>query len=188
MKFGTLFLITLMLLTSCVTQRISTIVGCDYDEKKNQTDYFVIPYGSVSIPGEWSRTIYNQISKQQFFKNSDSIIVAIAFGPCNRYEFNATDSKKGFEFVEAFYEWEAEFYVNNYHLHQEKIESNEKDNYIIWRVFGENNDRYWDTYFLFGERNGFASNFSIMKTNKWTEEEKVTFLKNLYVVQKTQKQ
>lgn len=186
MKFGNLIVIVLIFLTSCATQRTSTIVGCDYDKNKNQTDYFVFPYGSVSIPGEWNKTSYNQIAKQQFFKNSDSIIISIVFGPCNKYEFNATNPKKGFEFVKALYEWDSEFFVSNYHLDQEIVESNENDNFIIWRVFGENNDTYWDTYILFGEKNGLANNFSVMTTDKWTKEDKVIFLKKIYLQEKTE--
>ncbi len=181
MKFVKLSLITLLFLTSCTSQRTSTIVGCDYDKVKDQTDYFIFPYGSVSIPGEWNKTTYNHNAKQQFFKNSDSITIAIAFGPCDKYEFNITNPKKGFAFVKAFYEWDSEFFVNNYHLTQELVESNENDNFIIWRAFGENNDTYWDTYFLFGEKNGLANNFSIMTTDKWTREDKVNFLKGLYL-------
>lgn len=185
MRFKNPLFIALIFLTGCATQRTSNIVGCDYDKNKNQTDYFVFPYGSVSIPGEWKRTTYNQISKQQFFKNTDSITIAIAFGPCDKYEFNVTNPKKGFEFVKAFYEWESDYFVNTYSFSQELIESNESDNFIIWRAFGVNNNSYWDTYFLFGEKNGFVNNFSVMITDKWTKENKVHFLKQMYLQNKT---
>jgi hypothetical protein len=176
-----LLLFGIVLLTSCASQKTNTLVGYDYDKTKDKTDYFVFPYGSVSISGEWNRTSYNQTARQQFFQNSDSIIISVAFGPCNKYEFNADNSKKGFDFVTAFYEWDSEYFVNNYRLNQEKIESNEKNNYIIWRAFGENNNADWDTYFLFGEKNGFANSFAIMKTDNWTKEEKVNFLKEMYL-------
>ena len=181
MKFRYLFLVTTIFLTCCTTQRTTTLVGCDYDKNKNQTNYFVFPYGSVSIFGEWIQTSYNQSAKQQFFQNSDSITISVSFGPCNKYEFNKDNSKKGFEFVTAHYEWDSEYFVSNYRLNEEKIESNEKDNFIIWRTFGENNNTYWDTYFLFGEKKGFVSTFAIMKTDKWTKEEKVAFLKGMYL-------
>ncbi len=181
MKLKYLFLIVIVFLTSCATQKTTTLVSCDYNKNKNQTEYLVFPYGSVSIQGEWNRTSYNQISKQQFFQNSDSVIISVAFGPISKYEFNTDNSKKGFDFVKAFYEWDSDYFENNYRLNQEIIESNEKDNFIIWRVFGENNDTYWNTYFLLGEKNNIASNFAIMKTDKWTEEEKTNFLKSMYI-------
>jgi hypothetical protein len=177
------FLLLTILLTSCVAYKNSTttLVSCNYNEKKNQTEYMVFPYGSVSIPDKWEKTIYNKISRQQFFTNSDNIIIAIAFGPYNKYEFNKDGSKKGFEFIKAFYEWESEYFVNNFGLHTEQIESNDIDNFIIWRLFGEYNNSNWDTYFLFGERNGFVKNFAIMKTEEWTAEQKIDFLKTIYL-------
>jgi hypothetical protein len=38
-----------------------------------------------------------------------------------------------------------------------------------------------DSYFLIGEKNGDASNFSISITDKWKEDEKVEFLKKLFL-------
>ena len=181
MKIKSLFLFVILLLTSCASQKTTTLVSCDYDKNKNQTDYMVFLYGSVSIPGEWTRTTYNQSAKQQFFQNPDGIIIAISFGPCNKYEFNQDNSKKGFDFVQAFYEWDSEYFVTNYGLNQEKIDFDESNKFIIWRAFGENNNSYWDTYFLFGEKNGFANSFSIMKTEKWSKSEKTAFLKAVYL-------
>ena len=179
-----IYLLSIILFVGCATQRTSTIVSCDYDTKHNQTNYMVFPYGSVSLPDKWEKTSYNEVSKQQYFINSDSVRIAIAFSPYNKYEFNRDGSKKGFEFVKAFYEWDSQYFVSNYRLNQEMIESNEKDNYIIWRAFGENNNIYWDAYFLFGEKNGFVSNYSIMTTDKWTIEQKREFLKGIYINKK----
>jgi len=79
----------LLILYGCASQSVSTIVGCDYDESKNQTTYFVLPFGSVSIHGKWEKTHYNNVSGQQFFTNGDSISIAIAFNRFDKYEFNA---------------------------------------------------------------------------------------------------
>lgn len=141
----------------------------------------VFPYGSVSIPDEWERTDYNSVSRQQFFKNEDGVTIAVSFGPCNKYEFNADNLKKGFDFVKAFYEWESEYFVSTYGLKQELIEENKVDNYIIWRVYGDYDNSSLDTYFLFGEKNGFANNYSVMITDKWTTESKVSFLKEMWL-------
>ena len=66
-----LFLSILILLTGCGSskQATSTLVGGDYDAAKNVTEYFVIPYGSVSLPGKWEKGKYDQSSRQQFFLN-----------------------------------------------------------------------------------------------------------------------
>ena len=174
------FLLTIIVCVGCVVQRTSTIVSCDYNRKKNQTNYIVFPYGSVSLPGKWEKGRYSEVSTQQFFINSDSVIIAIAFGLYNKYEFNQDGAKKGFDFVRAFYEWDSDYFVNTYGLKQDLIEENEINNYIIWRLYGDYNNSHWDTYFLFGENNGFVRNYSIMTTDKWTVEQKIEFLKGIY--------
>src|SRR6218665_2922682 len=108
------------IIVSCTTQKTSTINGAKYDEHKNQTDYFVSPFGSTSIPGKWTKTKYAEISHQQFFTNNDSVTIAIAFNPVNKYEFNTKSPKKGFEFVTAFYEWDSKYFVAEHKLQQEK--------------------------------------------------------------------
>ena len=155
-------------------QATSTIVGGDYDAKKNTTEYFVFPYGQVSIPGKWEKTSYNSVSRQQFFRNDESVNIAVSFGPYDKYEFNKDGSLKGYEFVEAFYEWESKYFVSN-GLECKILETDKGNKHILYRVFGDK----FDTYFLICEKNGFVSNFSINATDKWTEQQKVDFLKSL---------
>ena len=171
----------ILILTGCASQRVSTIVGCDYDESKNQTDYFVLPYGSVSIPGKWEKSNYNSISGQQFFANTDSIKIAIAFNRFDKYEFNADGSKKGYDFVKAFYEWDSRFFVDSYGLKRRIIENDSINNYILYQIYGLANGATFDTYFLVGEKNSNVNSLSIMTTDKWTEYTKIEFLKGLYI-------
>ena len=177
----TYFIIVIITLASCATQKVSTIAGGEYDRNKDRTDYFVLPFGSTSMPGKWTKTRYNEVSKQQFFKNEENISITVAFTPINSYEFNTDKSKKGYNFTRAFYEWDADYFVKTHKLNQERIEFNENKNYIIWRAFGQQNGANFDTYFLFGEKNGYANNFSITVTDKWTKEDKVKFLKEMYL-------
>ncbi len=181
MKTKYILFIAFIIFTSCATKRVSTIVGREYDKSKNLTNYFVLPFGSTSIPGKWTKSRYNEVSKQQFFINDDSISIAIAFTPINNYEFNTNNSKKGFEFIQAFYEWDSEYFVNTLKLNREQIEVNKNQNYVIWRAYGEKDNATHDTYFLFGEKNGNANSFSILITDKWTKEEKINFLKEMYL-------
>ena len=44
----------------------STIVGAEYKPDKNITEYFVFPYGEVSLPGKWEKWQYNSNARQQF--------------------------------------------------------------------------------------------------------------------------
>ena len=156
----------LWVITNCATQRTSMLVGGEYNETKNETDYFVVPYGSVKLPGKWEKTSYNSVSRQQFFRNNDSTTIAISFGPIDKYEFNADGSKKGYEFVEAYYEWDSDYFVNH-GLKRQVLEEDRSKKYMIYRIYGQSEI---DTYFLVGEKKGNVNNFSIMNPNNWTEE------------------
>jgi hypothetical protein len=176
-----LSIIMIIILAGCASQKVSTIVGCDYDESKNQTDYFVLPYGSVSIPGKWEMSDYNSVSGQQFLTNNDSIRIAIAFNRFDKYEFNADGSKKGYEFVKAFYDWDSKFFVDSYSLQGRILEGDSINNYILYQIYGLTNGVKIDTYFLIGEKNGNVNNLSVMITDKWNEDKKKEFLKKLFI-------
>jgi hypothetical protein len=178
------FLILTILLTSCATQRTSTIEGVNYNESKNVTDYFVMPYGSVSLLGKWEKKNYNEISRQQFFKNQDSVIIAIAFERYDKYEFNTNGSQSGFNFVKAYYEWDSNYFVDSHGFKRQIIESDSSNHFMIYRIYGQKEKTEFNTYFLIGEKNGNVSNFSISKTEKWSEIEKILFLKNIFLTEK----
>lgn len=179
-----LLLILTIILTNCATQRTSTLVGGNYNETKNETDYFVLPFGSVILPGKWEKNDYNSISRQQFFRNQDSVIIAIAFGRFDKYEFNMDGSQTGYNFVKAYYEWDSKYFVDSHGLKRQVIESDSSNHFMVYRIFGQIEKGEFDTYFLIGEKNGNISNFSISDTDKWTESEKTNFLKNIYLTEK----
>lgn len=181
-----LFIAIITIFTSCATQRVSTLVGGEYNETKNETDYFVLPYGSVTLPGKWNKKDYNSISRQQFFTNQDSVIIAIAFGQYNNYEFNLDGSLTGYSFIKGYYEWDSKYFINILGLERESIQNDSVNNYIIYRIFGQKDKGKFDTYFLIGEKNGNISNFSISDNNKWTIDEKIEFLKNLFITKKNE--
>ena len=178
----TLLLIGFM--TSCATQKTSTLVGGNYNESTNVTDYFVLPYGSVMLPGKWEKKSFNSISNQQFFRNQDSVIVAIAFGRFDKYEFNVDGSQTGHNFVKAYYEWDSNYFVESHGLKRQVVEDDSTNHFMVYRIFGQIEKGKFDTYFLIAEKNGNISNFSISSTDKWNESEKCTFLKKLYLTEK----
>lgn len=173
------YLTLLLLFTNCASTRTSTIVGAEYNASKNVTDYFVLPYGSVSIPGEWIKTNYNSINRQQFFSNKDSITLAIAIGYYDKYEFNTDGRFKGFDFVNAYYEWDSKYFVESLGLQRQAIERDSLTGYITYRIFGQIEKVKINTYWLVYENNGNITNISIFDTDKWTELEKLTFMKSL---------
>ena len=92
-------LLVSVLVSSCMSlgnAAQSTIVGGEYKADKNITEYFVMPYGEVSLPGKWEKWQYVSNARQQFFKNADSVTIAISFGPANKYEFNKNGLLKKF--------------------------------------------------------------------------------------------
>ena len=159
----------------CFSQRTSTIVGGGYDAAKDATNYLVFPYGEVSLPGKWEKCGYNKEACQQFFRNRDSVIVAISFAQYNRYEFNKDGAFKGNDFVKAFYEWDSKYFVSN-GFNRIILETDMTKQSIIYRIFGDK----VNTYFLVREKDGHVSNISIHYTDKWSESEKIQFLKSLF--------
>lgn len=65
----TLFRPFMLLLKTYLHHFVST-----YDEVSNQTTYSVLPFGSVVMPGEWTKTNYNDVSNQQNFLSAESIL------------------------------------------------------------------------------------------------------------------
>ncbi len=179
-----LLLLLTIVLTNCATQRTSTIVGGEYNKTKNETNYFVLPYGSVTLPGKWEKTNYNTISRQQFFKNQDSVNIAIAFGRFDKYEFNKNGLQTGYNFVKAYYEWDSKYFVDSHGLERQMVESDSTNHFMVYRISGQIEKGKFDTYFLIGEKNGNISNFSISDTERWTDIEKTKFLKNLFLTEK----
>ena len=174
------FLSILLLLTGCGSSKQATsttvIEGGDYDAAKNVTEYFVFPYGSVSLPGKWDKGKYDQSNRQQFFRNEESVIVAIAFAPSNKYEFNKDGSLKGHDFVEAFYKWESDYYKPA-GFECTILENDSATPYLLFKIVGDD----VNSVFLFGEKDGGVSNFSVQTTDKWTEAQKIQFLKTLFL-------
>ena len=164
----------MVLLAGCFSQRTTSIVGGDYDASKDVTNYFVIPYGEVSLPGKWEKCGYNKESSQQFFMNKDSVIVAFSFTRYDKYEFNKDGVLKGNDFVKAFYEWDSKYFESN-GLNRQILETDLTKQSIIYRIDGEKANKY----FLIREKNGNVGNYSINYTDKWSESEKIQFLKSL---------
>ncbi len=171
-------LFVLATITGCTSQQyMSTIEGGEYDVNKDATDYFVLPLGQISLPGKWEKYGYNKEAHQQFFKNQDSVIVSASFSPTSRYEFNKNGTLKGLDFLLAFYEWESEYFKSK-GFECQMIETNDDSQYILYRIYGDTAD----TYFLVGIKgDGNVTNLSVNITDKWTKEEKILFLKNLFL-------
>ena len=176
-----LIIITILMFSGCTGSRVSTIVGCNFDASTNQTKFIELPYGSVLIPGKWEKSGYNSISGQSFLTNPDSVRIAIALNQYDKYEFNTDGSKRGYSFALRFYEWDSGFFADTYGIKSRIIESDSTHNYILYQLYGMAKGAEYDALFLIGENNGIVKNLSVMTTNKWTEERKIGFLKEIYL-------
>jgi len=149
----------------------SMLVADSYDQERNVTTLTLLPYGNINIPGEWTKTKYNEVSKHYSFVDKDSTSIALAKNLQEKYTFYF-DSITDKEFARKFFEWEKDYYE------KQAFEINEKsadDNYVIWTAKGENEN----AVLLYGVKNNFAYNFALF-TDNWSEEQRSEFLKELY--------
>ena len=106
--------------------------------------------------------------------------MSIAILPINGFEFNKDNSKKGFEFTKSFYEWDSQYLSNTNRLQVDVIEEDSVKNYILWTI-GDGDSRQIQNYFLFGESNGIAKNYSVQVSKGWSKMQIISFLKDLYL-------
>lgn len=174
---GILILITIgtTFITCSPTKSISTIYSDNYDKTKNLTTVTILPFGQVKISGKWVNTSYDNVSRQYFFRSTDSVTFAVALNPLDGYEFYKKEMKTE-EFVKAFYEWESNYFQQQYNGQLRVLKDDTAKNAIIWNISKEPNI---DSYFLFGLKGRTAYNLYV-STNKWDEKKKVEFLEKIY--------
>lgn len=131
----------------------------------------------VKIPGKWQELNKMNDSGQTYLKNDEGVIIAVAQNPKNAYPFFKRN-KSDFENVKLFYTWDSDYMIQNKYK-TEKIKENRKSEYIIWRY----NDGKLDNFFLFGSRKDNFLNL-LVYSKIWTDDQKVSFLENLYQVNK----
>jgi hypothetical protein len=171
MKFRRFTLLLFGLALSCATTNTTMIIADSYNQDKNITTLTLMPYGNIDIPGQWTKTKYDEVSRQHFFVDKDATSIAVTKNEQEKYPFYAKDDTD-IQFVRKFYTWEKDFYE------KQGFEINEKvagDNFIIWTAIGKN----VNTMFLYGAKNKFAYNFAVF-TDNWTEEKRTQFLKEIF--------
>lgn len=133
--------------------------------------------GEVKIPGKWEQLNTADDSGQTYLKNGDGVVIAIAQNPKKVYSFFKSNDS-AFENVQSFYVLDSDYRKEN-KFKTEKIKENSKLEYIIWKF----NDEKLDNVFLFGSVKDNFLNL-LVYTNIWSEEEKISFLENLYKINK----
>ena len=164
-----------------VPKTMTTITGGSYDKKKDRTSYFVIPYGSASLPGNWVQLSYNNTSRQQFFRNKDSVEISVAFGPANKFEFSKP-GLKGFALAKTYYEWESKYQREARHGNTQLITQDSSNNYVLWKY---SNGKV-AVFYLFAGREcdcsgGAFEEISIRSKSAMTEDNQIKMLRDIYL-------
>lgn len=161
------------LILGCSKTSTSILISDDYDEESDKTTQTIIPYGHIEFPGQWTKTKYNEESRQHFFIDKDSTSIAVAKNPQEKYPFY-TEGMTDKEFTRKFFEWEKGFYEKRgFEITELKNYSGE--NFIVWKVTRNKAN----TVLLYGSKEHFAYNFAVF-TDNWTNKDKIEFVRNLF--------
>jgi len=133
----------------------------------------ILPYGNINIPDRWKKTDYNPVSKQYFFRNSDSTTIAIAKNPKEKYPFYKADQSDKI-FIAEFVKWDAEYWEKQ-GMENKILTDNSDQGYTTWQVL--KNDV--NTILLFGLKKGLVYNFSVTSAT-WIDKKKEEFLIQLF--------
>jgi hypothetical protein len=126
---------------------VSTIVSQRYDEKNDQTTCTVLPFGSLPLPGKWTKTTYIQSSGQQNFENKDRSNIALLINRNSDYPFY----KKGMSantFVKDMYRRDSDYFVLQYNARCSIIKQDTSEHYIIWQIIAQNEKHKFDIIYL----------------------------------------
>lgn len=168
--------IVISLLVACnANKSVSIIVSDVYDSKNDITTFSKLPFGSCKLPGKWTKSSYNETSKQYFFKNKDTVSVAISINRNRQYPFYKENLKNN-EFINLFYEWDSKFLADKNDGVRTIVNVDTLDSSILWRLSYSNEVNY---YFIYGTENDKALTINVV-TNKWSDSEKEDFLKKVY--------
>jgi hypothetical protein len=143
---------------------------------------FLINNELFELPGKWENLGKIENSGQYSFSNKKlKLGLLISVRKTEIFDFYSKELTE-FEFLNKFYIWETEFWgkdVGNVEI--EKIEVNETEKYIIWRL--KIIDKNIENYIFNGIRNNKLIGVSLSDNNKKEPKnrtEKIEFLKNIY--------
>lgn len=166
-------------LLGCAATKSSSILYSDsYDNQTDFTSVTIFPYGVIKVPGKWTKTGESDVSGQYFFVGKDSVKIAIALQPWDKFEFSNNNPQVTRDnFVRKFYEWDANYLKEQTKGQLRILKENTERNYLVWNL---SNGLKPHDYFLFGLKGEIAYNLNV-NTNKWDEDRKVKFLEGLYI-------
>ncbi len=143
---------------------------------------FLINNEMFELPGKWKHIGKIENSAQWAFANKKShLTLLINVRKTEIFEFYNKDLSE-LEFLNKFYLWETEFWgKDDQNVEIEKIETNEEEKYIIWRL--KVIDKNIESFIFSGVRNQNLIGLSLTDDNKENPKsriEKIEYLKNIY--------
>ena len=137
------------------------------------------PYGSISLPGQWTKTFFNQNSGQQNFKNKDTLSTALLINRASGYPFY-TKAMTSNQFVKAMYEWDANYMTAQINGNSKIIMQDTANHFIVWQIIADNDKYQIDNLNLFGCENGIVFTVLAPTAKKLTNEQKINFVRTIY--------
>ena len=143
---------------------------------------FLINNELFELPGKWEHLGKIENSGQYSFSSKKlKLGLLISVRKSEIFDFYNKELTE-FEFLNKFYIWETEFWgKDDGNIEIEKIEVNETEKYIIWRL--KIIDKSIESFMLSGVRNSKLIAISSSDNNKKepkSRTEKIEFLKNIY--------
>ncbi len=175
-KSALVLLIASFGLVSCHNRYVSTIVSTEYSAKVNKTVYTVVPFGTVGIPGEWTKMHYDSVSKQQFFMHkAEDVKLGIAFGPLEGLPGRKV-GESTFDSLKNFYMWDADYLAEKWHGTHQILKIDIDRGFLVWEL----KSKKIDETFLFGSKGQTVSAF-VISSPVWKKTKKIEFLEELYL-------
>lgn len=132
----------------------------------------------MSLPGQWKKVNYNEVSKQHFFNDADSVLLGLAINPAKNYPFYKSGMPPN-QIVQEMFNWDSNYFEENIGIKGKIIEQNTSKHFILWQVEGKQKDREFDNHLLFGSEKGIV--FTVfVSTSKWSKEKKENFMRSVY--------
>ena len=143
---------------------------------------FLINNELFELPGKWEHLGKIENSGQYSFSSKKlKLGLLISVRKSEVFDFYNKELSE-FEFLNKFYIWETEFWgKDDGNIEIEKIEVNETEKYIIWRL--KIIDKSIESFMLSGVRNSKLIGISSSDNNKKEPKsriEKIEFLKKIY--------
>jgi hypothetical protein len=165
-------LTSLSLFTACSTKKNITQVQ---NENTSVTKADFGSEGVINIPDEWVLSSENKLTNQKFFRNKDSILLAITRNPMEKYSFHVVGMEDTI-FTQAFYDWESKHYEKQ-GMEVKMLEKSFQKDYIIWTAKGKDNV---NAVLLYGGKKEHGYAMTILDPRNLTLNQQKAFLIQVY--------